>query len=172
MLVSSIGADDLKPCRCDLASEVLRRFGQLRLQVTGASMLPSIWPGDLVDIHRSSLNQISRGDVVLFLRGCRFIVHRVIEISRDGLITRGDSVLGPDSPVSSDELLGLVVSITGTGGRRVPSRLGAIGGLIAFAARHSTVFVHLLLRLHARYRQPMRPLSPAPAFRPEAAWPN
>jgi len=33
--------------KCDLAADVIRRFGALRLRVNGFSMLPSIWPGDI-----------------------------------------------------------------------------------------------------------------------------
>ena len=31
--------------------EVLRRFGEARLRVTGSSMLPTVWPGDLVAVQ-------------------------------------------------------------------------------------------------------------------------
>jgi len=34
--------------KCELAEKTLRRFGQLRCEVTGFSMLPSVWPGDLL----------------------------------------------------------------------------------------------------------------------------
>jgi len=34
--------------KCDLAADVIRGFGTLRLRVNGFSMLPSIWPGDVV----------------------------------------------------------------------------------------------------------------------------
>ena len=38
----------------DLAAEVLRQFGEVRLKVTGASMLPSVWPGDVLTVRRRS----------------------------------------------------------------------------------------------------------------------
>jgi len=169
MVVSSAIDAGTQPCKCGVAAEVLRRFGQLRLRVTGASMLPAIWPGDVVTIHRVRLPDVSRGDLVLFFRGQRFLVHRVLDVSHDSLLTRGDSVLGPDLPVSSDELLGRVVSITGAGRTRPPSRLGVIGSLVARAARHSTLVCNVLLRLHARYRQRLRATAVLP---PEVAWSN
>jgi len=169
MLVSSVIRARTQACKCSLAAEVLRRFGQLRLRVTGASMLPAIWPGDVVTIRSVWLSDVSRGDLVLFFRGRRFLVHRVWDVLEDSLLTRGDSVLGPDLPVSSKELLGRVVSITGTGGTRMPSRLGAIRSLVALAARHSTPVCNILLRLHARYRQRLRATA---QFPPEAAWSN
>ena len=172
MVVSSVISAEDQPSKCSLAAEVLRRFGQLRLRVTGASMLPSIWPGDVVAVCSSSLNQISRGDVVLFFRDRRFVVHRVVEVSGDRLLTRGDSVLGPDTPVSSDELLGRVVSITGAGDTRKPARLGVAGRLLAWALRRSTVISNLLLGLHAAYRERRQSLPVTVVFPPEAAWRN
>lgn len=172
MLVSSVIPAEDRPCKCGLAAEVLRRFGQLRLRVTGASMLPAIWPGDVVTIHSARFSDVSRGDLVLFFRGQRFFVHRVLDVGDDSLVTRGDSVLGSDPPVHSDELLGRVASITGAGGTRVPSHLGAIGSLVASAARHSTLVCNILLRLHARYRQLLRTAPVTAVSRPEAAWSN
>jgi hypothetical protein len=34
-----------------LATEVLRCFGEISLKATGASMLPTVWPGDLLNIE-------------------------------------------------------------------------------------------------------------------------
>ena len=47
---------DLQQCtalQCELVADVARAFGEVRLRVTGASMLPAIWPGDiLVTVQR------------------------------------------------------------------------------------------------------------------------
>lgn len=172
MLVSPVIHLGTQSSKYDLASEVLQRFGQLRLRVTGASMLPAIWPGDVVTIRSSRLSDVSAGDLVLFQRDRRFFVHRVLEMSGNSLLTRGDSVLGPDPPVSSAELLGRVVSITSAGTTRPPSQLGAVGYLVALAARHSTFVCNMLLRLHAWYRQILRTVPVAAGSRREAVWSN
>ncbi len=106
---------------CGLAEEVVRTFGEVRLRVFGTSMVPSIFPGDLVTIHRASLHEISKGEVVLFLRQGRLFVHRAVDRkpARAGatgheeplLITRGDRMPHNDPAVSSSELLGRVVCI-------------------------------------------------------------
>jgi signal peptidase I len=112
---------------CGLAEEVVRTFGGVRLRVSGTSMVPSILPGDFVSIHQASLHEISPGEVVVFLRSGRFVVHRVVDrkvaAGADGpegmcLITRGDRLRHDDPPVSSLELLGRVVSIE-RGSRKV-----------------------------------------------------
>ena len=57
--------------KCDLAADVSRRFGVLRLRVTGFSMLPSIWPGDIACVSR--VDAYRPGDVVLFSRNGRLL---------------------------------------------------------------------------------------------------
>ena len=52
----------------ELFRETLKAFGQARLAVTGTSMLPTIWPGDVVEVRRESVAEISAGDVVLCAR--------------------------------------------------------------------------------------------------------
>jgi signal peptidase I len=105
---------------CGLAGEVVRSFGEVRLRVFGTSMVPAILPGDLVSIHRASLQDVSLGDVVLFLREGRLFAHRVVDrkVAANAsdpdeafLITRGDRLRHADAPVSAPELLGRVVSI-------------------------------------------------------------
>ena len=66
-----------------MAADVLCRSGELRLRVTGASMLPSLWPGDLLLIRRAQLSEIAPEDLVLFSRQQRFFVHRVLAVSDD-----------------------------------------------------------------------------------------
>jgi len=111
--------------RLELAVEVARTFGTLRLRVTGTSMLPAIQPGDLLSIGRVDLRDTSPGEIVLFERGGRLFAHRIV--SRGGgasdpyaskpygskpyIVTRGDRLLENDPPVFQSELLGRVTSI-------------------------------------------------------------
>jgi len=73
-------------------------------------MLPSVWPGDLLLIRRQEMEQIYPGDIVLFARHGRLIVHRVVLKTDDSetpsLVTRGDALPSQDSAISPDELLG------------------------------------------------------------------
>ncbi|PYV14176.1 MAG: hypothetical protein DMG21_19045 [Acidobacteria bacterium] len=58
--------------------EVLHAYGMARLRVNGASMLPSIWPGDILEVRRPGEVKIASGELVLFERGGRFFAHRVV----------------------------------------------------------------------------------------------
>ena len=114
---------------CELAAETLRSFGQLRLRVNGASMLPAVWPGDILTITRDAASPALPGDIVLFGRKGRLVAHRVVEVrnTQSGVrgpesevlipnpepltpgspsiefVTRGDSVEGNDQPISPNE---------------------------------------------------------------------
>ena len=64
--------------KCELAGEVVRAFGELRLRVLGTSMVPSLHPGDLVSIQRASPSEVSTGEIALYLREGRLFAHRVV----------------------------------------------------------------------------------------------
>lgn len=105
--------------KCELAAQVVRSFGILRLEVTGLSMLPSVRPGDILFIERRDMREIAAGDIVLFARQGRLVAHRVLCKTTVGgmshAITRGDALLLPDDPVSPTELLGSVRHILRAG---------------------------------------------------------
>ncbi len=136
-----------------LAAEVLRSAGTLRLAARGYSMLPTLWPGDVLTIAAQSFEQVQVGDVVLFARADRFYIHRILR--RDAtaaghrLITRGDSMPEADAPVLPEEFLGRVVA-TEVGAEKVVvpacSRLRRqIGLMLAYSNRLRS----LALRWHA-----------------------
>lgn len=125
--------------RCALAADVLRVSGKLRLRVYGDSMLPSVWPGDILSIHRVAHADLTMGELVLFAREDGFVVHRVVTKSGDSLITRGDSLDSNDPPVSQNQVLGRVVDI-----RRCGFRVSPLGGM----ARKQRLLCFLFMRCH------------------------
>jgi len=145
---------------CGLTEDLVRALGEVRLRVMGTSMVPSILPGDFVSIHRATPQEISPGEVVLFLRNGRLIIHRVVDrklaAAEDGrgescLITRGDRVLQDDPPVSSLELLGRVVSVE-RGSRKVALPDAGSNPLIVRLLQSSDRATYLYLRLAACWR--------------------
>ena len=144
--------------KCELAAEVVRSFGTLRLRVTGCSMLPSVWPGDVLLAHREDIAKISRGDIVLFSREGQLVAHRVVSTiggpENPSLITRGDAQLAPDSPVAAGELLGRVVSILRAGKWIEPSRkMSFPARLMAKLVSRSGRLAWALVRLHTLWQR-------------------
>lgn len=95
--------------KLDLAAELLATCGQARLPVTGSSMAPALWPGDLLDVHRSAA--IRPGDVVVYRRHGRLVAHRVVAQTGDTIVTQGDRLKYPDDPVPAAGILGCVVRV-------------------------------------------------------------
>lgn len=135
---------------CELAAEVIRSFGSLRLRVVGTSMLPVLWPGDILSVHRHNPTEVKAGDVVVFRNGRRLVTHRVIHRTpyqkSIQWVTRGDRLKYDDAPVSSHELLGRVVSIQ-RGSRRLSAHLTFWNKIGSSILSRSEFCTRLLVRL-------------------------
>jgi signal peptidase I len=64
-------------------------------RVGGVSMFPTLRDGDVVVIQPVELNSVSVGDIIVYGPPCSSsgddIIHRVVQIRTDGLITQGDN---------------------------------------------------------------------------------
>lgn len=135
--------------KLELATEVLVSGG-LRLQALGTSMLPAIWPGDVLSIEPKSSQEMSPGDIVLVARQGRFFVHRLIGKRNGGWITRGDSLPQNDEPAAEIQVLGKVSLIHRKTGAVVPKPQVSLfsrtlGGMLC----HWDSFRSVALRTHS-----------------------
>ncbi len=93
-------------------------------RVDGFSMLPTLEGGDLVVIQGVALSDVHVGDIVVYNNLCssggESVVHRVVNITINGLITKGDNNPYPDqsrfanialSPITEACLEGKVVFV-------------------------------------------------------------
>jgi len=151
------GFNAVNALKCELASEVLRSSGSLRLRVTGWSMLPAVWPGDTLLIERVSSAAVFAGDIVLFGRDRRLFAHRVVTRSvvtkgqpQDAeILTRGDAMPALDPPVSESELLGRVSFILRNGKCIEPARRPRFyERVLAVVLRRSTFAARIVVGMH------------------------
>lgn len=152
-LVSSTPKDreDLK---LGLFVDALRRGGEARLRAWGASMLPSLWPGDQLTLQNVTQDEVVPGDIVLVIRGKRCFIHRVVAQqtgeSGSSLITRGDAMPGNDPPSAAAEFLGRVVSVRRGNRNFVPApRVSFVHAATAWLLSRSDRLRNLALRIHA-----------------------
>jgi hypothetical protein len=157
---------DANAMRSALVADVLRGNGCLRqsvrLRVHGESMLPALWPGDVVEIENCSLEDIQPGEIVLALRDGRLFLHRLVQRNfaasgePDGFVLRGDSVPSPDPlfPVSS--LLGRLAT-RNTGGRSGPGFSAKWPRALGMIFCYCGVARRIALMLHSR-KAPARDL--------------
>jgi hypothetical protein len=139
--------------RLDLAAEVLHRFGEVRFVAHGSSMIPSIYPGDLLTVRSESIADARRGEIVLFLLGGRFFVHRVVrkwpERNRVVFATCGDALAQEDPSVDGTQLLGRVTSILRRGRSvKVASGANPWSKLLRWGVRNSATFAKTILAAH------------------------
>lgn len=144
---------ELHALKCELAGEVLRSSGKLRLRVTGWSMLPTIFPGDTLLIEPANSDRVGKGDIVLFRRDRRLFVHRVSGKSGSArnlqIVTQGDGMRRPDPPVSASELLGKVSFVVRDGRCLEPSKsLGLSGRAVAALVRRSASAARVIVGVH------------------------
>ena len=97
--------------RREVAGEVLREFGVLRFRALGGSMVPSVWPGDVLTVERFPVEDALSGDIILFSREDRWFAHRVVENKGVTLLTKGDALSCCDPPVQAVDVLGKVTRI-------------------------------------------------------------
>jgi hypothetical protein len=139
--------------RLNLAADVLHRFGEVRFVAHGSSMIPSIYPGDLLSVRSESIADARCGEIVLFLLGGRFFVHRVMRKWSEGtrivFATRGDALSQEDPSVDGSQLLGRVTSILRHGKQvKLATRLNAWTKLLRWGVQNSDTFAKTLLTAH------------------------
>jgi signal peptidase I len=137
----------------NLVADVVGSFGQVRLEVTGTSMLPAVWPGDIVTVSRCHAADLCPGQIVLCFRDEALVTHRLVGKIGNRFITRGDSVCHYDAPLREDEILGQVVSIL-RDGRRIDLSPAWWHGAGRFILRRSQLVVRVLLGVNRRLSPP------------------
>ena len=162
-------ADDLHSLRSALVVDVLCRrdvFSRgekraIRLRVLGESMLPTLWPGDAVEIEACSNDQLHVGDLVLAVRDGRLFLHRLVSQNlSSGFILRGDSMPAPDALFPPKALLGRLISRDGwpTPSSLFRARIVAKISLSAgFFLCHCSLARRIVLGIHRRRKASRRP---------------
>ena len=73
--------------------------------VLSGSMEPSIKIGDIVVVKRA--NTLPRvGDIIAYKSSGLVVLHRVINVSNDKIITKGDANNAPDNPITRNQVIG------------------------------------------------------------------
>lgn len=94
----------------DSSNPFERSSGHIRYcAYTGRSMHPTLFEADLLEIKPPI--RICVGDVILFVSKGNLVVHRVVDITSEGISTRGD-INSEDDPglVAPEDIVGIVVS--------------------------------------------------------------
>lgn len=134
---------------CELVCDAARISGEVRLKVAGASMLPALWPGDVLTVRHCESSELKQKQIALYLRDGTLTAHRVKQVSGDRLILQGDALPRFDPPVKASEIVGQVVGISRSG-RPVRLERAFWQQAFSFMLRHSEVFTRITLFLSRR----------------------
>ena len=89
-------------------------FGYGAALVLTGSMEPTIMADDLIFVKEADSFHVD--DIVVFQSGSVLVVHRVVDVVEDSLITRGDANNATDSPVPIEKVKGVVLGwVSGVG---------------------------------------------------------
>ena len=108
-----------KPVHIALLKEVVARGINLRVRVCGESMYPFIRPGATIIIKATQLQDLVKGDLVLYYVQNRLVTHRVLGKKKSNaqitLLIKGDAVAYFDHPVQEHQIIGKVAALEKNG---------------------------------------------------------
>jgi len=112
----------------EVSLSLLAEGKSLRIKPTGYSMFPAIRPGDVVVIAPvKNPSILTPGDIVVYKRDSDFVLHRLTDIRHQEenafYITRGDSSMNEDLPITADRIIAVVTTIETKRGKTRPHRL-------------------------------------------------
>ena len=91
--------------------DVLNKDGELYFTNVGYSMYPLIKEREDI-LHIVQSNTYKKGDIILFKsKEDHYVLHRILKIRKDKIITAGDYNYFKDQPITIDQILGLLISI-------------------------------------------------------------
>lgn len=139
-----------------LFEDILGNGTDLRVSVTGSSMLPFLKAGEVLTIRQVPGHSLQRGDLILFRDSSDLpVLHRILKIKKnpDGMLcffTKGDALTTYDEEVRETSVVGKVREIirAGTSGtvssinmdsvfRKITNYLTAVMGCYATRGRYS-----------------------------------
>lgn len=100
------------PLRYHSFEEMLRQDGYIVFTNVGISMLPLLRERrDVIEIRPKGPGRCSKYDVVLYRRGERYILHRVLKVLPEGYLIAGDHNTFVERDVTDDMILGVMTRV-------------------------------------------------------------
>jgi hypothetical protein len=98
--------------------EELQRHGILVYTNVGCSMMPLLrQKRDLVEIAKKQPGRCKKYDVVLYRRGGKYILHRILKVLPDSYVIAGDHNYVREYGVKDDQIIGVLAAVVRDGRR-------------------------------------------------------
>lgn len=89
--------------------ELVEEGISVEVPVFGLSMFPFLLPGNIVRIENVELSSINTGDIIVFKQNEKLVLHRVVKLIEQSIITKGDSLIREDDIANQAYIIGKVV---------------------------------------------------------------
>ena len=98
---------------------VLEKEGELFFTNVGYSMYPLIRQREDI-LHIIKTSDYKRGDIILYKSNVdHYVLHRILRIKKDKIICAGDYNYFKDQPITSNQVLGKLISIKKKDGKEI-----------------------------------------------------
>lgn len=105
--------------------EYLEQNGSMTYTNVGVSMLPLLRQGkDLFTVRKKGSERCKVGDVVLYRRGDRYVLHRVVEVREKDYVILGDNCVCREFGVTDEDIIGVMTGYVRGGKEHSVSDLG------------------------------------------------
>ncbi len=110
--------------------DILARDGRLVYNIRGVSMRPLLRQDRDLVVIRPTASRLEKNDVALYRRGEKYVLHRVIEVTDDGYLIRGDNTFFLER-VPDAAVIGVMTGFN-RGGREHGTAERAYGAYVRF----------------------------------------
>ena len=96
--------------------EMLYKQGGFVYTNMGYSMLPLLrQKRDIIEIRKKEPGRCKRFDVVLYKRGPKYILHRILKVLPDGYLIAGDHLRVLERDIKDEDILGVMTRVNRNG---------------------------------------------------------
>ncbi len=85
----------------------LKQLGVISFVPIGNSMWPTVKGGKNTVVVQAKTERLNKGDVALFITQNKYVLHRVVELTENGYVTRGDSMNTVET-VQEEQVIGVM----------------------------------------------------------------
>lgn len=104
--------------------ELLEKEGKIVYTNAGFSMMPLLRQyKDIIEISRKEPGRCKKYDVVLYKRGSKFILHRILKVLPNGYIIAGDSCRVVEKDIKDENILGVMTRVQRNGRNITPDNI-------------------------------------------------
>ena len=104
--------------------EVLETKGYLVYTNVGTSMMPLLRARrDIIEIRKKGPGRCRKYDTVLYKRGRRYILHRILKVLPEGYLIAGDHCTFVERDITDDLILGVMTKVIRNGKTIIPDNI-------------------------------------------------